>query len=207
MARQKVRLVAYAWGRDYLDNVLDYALSAALAPGNLPALAAVFDCTAVLVTEQKLFDYVRAHPTAKKLERICPVELLPLDDLISDPWQYGMSLAYALFRGFADLGEAMTETYLLFLNADFVLADGCYRQLIKRIRSGEHVHLAPSYCTVEEKVRPLLRKMKNENGGILSIAPRDMAALILDHRHNVIKAKTINQSVFEFEYADQFYWK
>jgi hypothetical protein len=57
-------------------------------------LAAVFDCTAVIVTEEKLFDYVRAHPTTRKLERICPVELVPLDDLVSDPWQYGMTLAY-----------------------------------------------------------------------------------------------------------------
>jgi hypothetical protein len=106
MARQNIRLVSYAWGRHYLDDLLDFALSAALAPGNLPALAAVFDCTAVIVTEEKLFNYVRAHPTIKKLEQVCPVLLLPLDDLLSDPWQYGITLAYALFRGFADLGPA-----------------------------------------------------------------------------------------------------
>src|SRR5215471_5505692 len=116
MARQNVRLVAFAWGRHCVDNLLDYALSAALAPGNLPALAAVFDCTAVIVTEEKLFDYVRTHPTTRKLEQVCPVELVSLDDLISDAWQYGMTVAYALFRGFADLGPAMTETYILFLN-------------------------------------------------------------------------------------------
>ena len=129
MARQNVRLVAYAWGRHYVDDFLDFALSAALAPGNLPALAAVFECTAVIVTEEKLFDYVRAHPTIKKLKQICQIELVPLDDLVSDPWQYGMTLAYALFRGFEDLGPAMTDTYILFLNADFILADRCYARL------------------------------------------------------------------------------
>src|ERR1700720_376029 len=61
MARQNVRLVAYAWGRQYVDDLLDFALAAALAPGNLPALAAVFECTAVIVTEEKLFDYGRAR--------------------------------------------------------------------------------------------------------------------------------------------------
>ena len=207
MARQNVRLVAYAWGRHYVDDLLDFALSAALAPGNLPALTAVFNCTAVLVTEEKLFDYVRAHPTTRKLEQICPVELVPLDDLVSDPWQYGMTVAYALFRGFEDLGPAMTDTYILFLNADFILADRCYEKLIERIRSAERVHLAPSYCTVQEEIRPLLHKARNKNGGILAIPPRDMAALILSHPHNTIRAKTVNQSVFEFEYADQFYLK
>ncbi|MFZ2137758.1 MAG: hypothetical protein WAV78_12695, partial [Xanthobacteraceae bacterium] len=34
-----------------------------------------------------------------------------------------------------------------------------------------------------------------------------MAALILRRPHNTVRAKTINQPVFEFEYADQFYWK
>jgi len=207
MARQNVRLVAFAWGRRYVDNLLDYALSAALAPGNLPALAAVFDCTAVIVTEEKLFNYVRKHPTTKKLEQVCPIELISLDDLVSDPWQYGMTVAYALFRGFSDLGPAMTDTYILFLNADFILADGCYLKLIDRIRSGDRIHLAPSYCTVEEYVKPRLRQRRNQNGGILAIPPRDMAALILGHPHNTIRAKTVNQSIFEFEHADQFYWK
>ena len=207
MARQNVRLVMFAWGPSYVDHLLDFALSAALAPGNLPTLAAVFDCTAVIVTEERLFHYVRAHPATKKLEQICPLALVPLDDLLSDPWQYGMTIAYALFRGFADLGPAMTDTYILFLNADFILADGCYAKLIDHIRSGERVHLAPSYCTVEEQMRPLLREAKKRNGGILVISPRDMASLILAHPHNTIRAKTVNQSVFEFEYADQFYWK
>jgi hypothetical protein len=207
MPQRKVRLIGYAWGRDYLDNLLDFAFPAALAPGNIPALAAVFECTAVIVTEEKLFDYVRAHPTTKKLKQICPIELIPLDDLISDSWQYGMTVAYALFRGFQELGDAMTDTYMLFLNADFILADRCYEKLIERIRSDERVHLAPSYCTVEEEVRGLLRRAKSKNGGILRIAARDMAAMILNHLHNTVRAKTINQQTFEFEYADQFYWQ
>src|SRR3984893_8263738 len=207
MARQKVRLVAYAWGRTHVEDLLEFTLSAALAPGNLPALVSIFDCSAVLVMEEKLFGYVRSHPIVKKLERICPVELVPLDDLVSDPWQYGMTVTYALFRGFADLGPKMTDTYILFLNADFILADGCYERLIPHIRSGERVHLAPSYCTVAEELRPLLREAKSRNRDVLAIAPREMAELILAYPHNTIRTKTVNQSVFDFDISDQFYWK
>src|SRR5262249_57642147 len=121
------------------------ALWAALMRGNLPALETFFDCSAVIVTEEKLFDYVRAHPITRKLEQVCPVKLVPLDDLVSDSWQYGMTVAYALFRGFADLGPAMTETYILFLNADFILADGCYSRLIDHIRTPHPAHLPPTY--------------------------------------------------------------
>lgn len=106
------------------------------------------------MTEKNFFNYVEAHPVAKRIKSICPIRLLPLDDLIGEPWQYGISLAYALFRGFAELGLAMTETYILFLNADFVLADGSYERLIPHMRRGERVLLAPSYCTVARRAAP-----------------------------------------------------
>jgi hypothetical protein len=205
--RPQVRLVTFAWGRDYVDDLLEFALPAALAPGNLPALADQFDCSAVIITEEALFGHVRAHPSVEKLERLCPVTLVPLDDLLSEPWQYGITIAHVLVRGMADLGPNMTRTYFLFLNADFVLADGCYNGLIGRIRSGEPVHLAPSYCTVAEKVRPLLAAMRDRHGGILPVAPRDMAGLVLSHPHNTLRAKFVNQASFEFEHADQFYWQ
>jgi hypothetical protein len=207
MDRRSVRVVTYAWGRQYLDRLLDYALASLLAPGNLPALAEAFDCTFVIVTEEALFRHVEAHPLVQRAKAICPLRLISLDDLIGEPWQYGMSLAYALFRGFADLGPAMTETYMLFLNADFILADGCYERLIPHMLRGDSVLLSPSYCTVEEAVIPLLEQCRKEQGGILALPPRRLARMIIDHRHNTIRAKTINQSRVHFEYMDQVYWQ
>ena len=43
MPRDPVRLVTYAWGRQYIDKLLEYTLASVLAPGNLPALAEEFD--------------------------------------------------------------------------------------------------------------------------------------------------------------------
>jgi hypothetical protein len=50
-----------------------------------------------------------------------------LDDLITVKDKYGMALTHALHRGFSDLGPAMTDSCQIFLNADFILADGCLR--------------------------------------------------------------------------------
>ena len=172
MAPLKIRLVTYAWGQSYLDHLLDFTLPSVMSPGNLPALVSAFDSSVTIVTEEKLFDHVRANPTVKAIEAICTVKLIALDDLIAESWQYGMTLAYALFRGFEDLGPAMTETYILFLNSDFVLADGSYARLIDRVRKGERVHLAPSYCTVEQQAIPVLNSMKKQ--GVLTIPPRDI---------------------------------
>ena len=46
----------------------------------------------------------------------------------------------------------MTDTYLLFLNADFILADGSYARLVPHMLREAPVLLAPSYCTVAERV-------------------------------------------------------
>jgi hypothetical protein len=207
MARQQVRLVTYAWGRHHVDDLLDYALSAVLAPGNLPALAAVYDCSVVILTEEKLFGYVQAHPTTHRLKAICPLRLITLDDLVSEPWQYGMTLTQCLFRGFADLGPAMTETYMLFLNADFILADGCYERLLDHIRRGERALLSPSYCVAENALRRSLRERRICKNGALVIPARKMAELILRNMHKTLRSKIVNQTLWEFEYTDQFYWK
>ncbi len=206
MPREQVRLVTYAWGQRYLDRLLDFTLSSILAPGNLPALARAFDCAVVVVTEENRFDYVRDHRIARQVGAVCPLRLVALDDLVAEPWQYGLTVAYSLFRGFADLGSTMTDTYVLFLNADFIVADGSYKRLVPHIQAGERVLLSPSYCVVEERVRPLLAAQRDPATGILALPPRQLAQLIVDHRHNTIRAKTVNQRLVHFEYMDQFYW-
>jgi Carbohydrate esterase, sialic acid-specific acetylesterase len=203
---QSVRLVSFAWGEEYVEDLLEYALPAVLAPGNLPALCGQFDCSVSIVTETRFFPYIRSHPTIRALQTICSWRLFSLDDLLAEPWQYGMTLTYAIMRGFEDLGDATTEVYLLFLNADFVLADGSYAQLIALIRSGERIHLAPSYCVRGEQTKVELERRKMPNG-IISLPPRELAKIILDNRHDTIIAKTVNRSLFEFEFSDQFYWE
>ena len=204
---RRVRLVIFAWGKSYVDNLLERALSSALAPGNLPTLAKHFDCTVVIVTEESLFTYVKSHPISVKLQLVCPLKLVSIDDLIGEPWQYGITLAYALFRGFSDLASEMTESFILFLNADFVLADGSYERLMPHMLAGERALFAPSYCAVEEEVTPLLQANAVSHNGAIVMAPRAMADMIIAHRHNTILAKTLNQDMCHFAYSDQFYWQ
>ncbi len=208
MGDYRVRLVTYAWGRTYIDRMLDFPLSSVLAPGNLPALAREFGCEVAIVTEEAEFEYLRSHRVVRELERICPVKLVSLDDLIAEPWQYGISLAYALFRGMtAELDGPITETYFLFLNGDFVLADGSYERLVPHIHAGHRALLSPSYCANEEAVVPELERGRDGSTGALAIPARRMAGLVLAHRHNTIRAKTVSQEVAHFRYMDQFYWQ
>jgi hypothetical protein len=203
-SREPARVITMAWGERYVGDLLEVTVPALLAPGNLPVLAAEFDCEFVVVTETQFFDRFARSEAIQKLLRFADVRLVPVDDLLS-PW-YGITLTYALVRGFADLGAAMTDTHLIFLNADFVVADGSYRKLAEIIGQGERLVVSPSYCMDLERTVDRLRGRRDPNTFALSLSHRELAALVISHRHNTIRAKTVNQQIFRIYRYDQFYW-
>jgi len=200
------RVITYAWGEEYADTLLTLTLPALLAPGNLPYVASEVPCELVILTERRFFSKFHSHPTIARIGKVCPIRLVRLDDLIVSKDKYGMTLTYALHRAFSDLGPAMTEHWQIFLNADFILADGSLRNVIHHLSRGERIVASPSYCTIAEEVTPELRKHLDAATSTLSISHRELARFALQHRHAVVRGKTINQTSFHMRYADQFYW-
>ena len=205
--KDKARLIIPLWGMVYAEKLVSMTLPALLAPGNLPSLATMFDVEVVLVTESKLVDYVRQARSFQRLSAICEVKFASLDDLMPcEPGEYGVVLTAALFRGFVDLGAQVTETFLLFLNADFIIADGSYRRLAELMREGKRVIHAPSFRVVLEEVWPQLEARVDAESAVLAIKPREMAKLALTHKHLTVKARTVNQRLYHQWCMDQFYW-
>ena len=200
------RVITYAWGERYVDVLLTLTLPALLAAGNLPYVVSEVPCELVILTERRFFSKFNRHPVIGRIKELCPVRLMRLDDLIVSKDKYGMTLTYALHRGFSDLGPAMTEHWQIFLNADFILADGSLRTVIGHLFRGQKIVAAPSYCTIAEEVIPELRNHLDDATSTLSISHRELARLVLQHRHTVIRGKTVNQTSFHMRYADQFYW-
>ena len=204
--KPKARLVIPVWGARYIERLNAACLPAVLAPGNLPHLAEHFDCELAIVTQAALFDQVRALSSVQAAQRHCALKLIAMDDVLSHPNYYGLTITRALYRGFTDLGEAAKDTWFLFLNADFILADGSYRALAERMLAGERLIMSPSYCTIEEAVWPMMQRMVASNDGVLSLPPRQMADLILKHRHFSIRSKIINWKMYRIDRVDQFYY-
>jgi hypothetical protein len=201
------RLIIPLWDSIYAEKLVSMTLPALLAPGNLPSLATMFDIEVVLVTESKLVDYIRQARSFQRLTTICDVKFASLDDLMPcEPGEYGVVLTAALFRGFIDLGAKVTETFLLFLNADFIIADGSYRRLAELMREGKRVIHAPSFRVVLEDVWPQLEARVDAESAVLAVKPREMAKLALTHKHLTVKARTVNQRLYHQWCMDQFYW-
>jgi Macrocin-O-methyltransferase (TylF) len=200
------RIITYGWGERYVDVLVTFTLPALLAPGNLPYVASEVLCELVILTQRRFFSQFDRHPVIAHIRKFCPVRLVRLDDLIVSKDKYGMTLTYALHRAFSDLGPAMTEHWQIFLNADFILADGSLRTVIGHLSRGQRIIAAPSYCTIGQEVIPELRKHFDPATSILCISHRELARIILQHRHTVIRGKTVNQTAFHMRYVDQFYW-
>ncbi|MBS0245101.1 MAG: hypothetical protein JSR61_00660 [Proteobacteria bacterium] len=201
------RVITYAWGERYVNELLSYTIPALLAPGNLPYVAAQVPCELVILSEQRLFEAIENHNAIKQAKKHCSLRLISLDDLVTTPESYGLALTFALHRGFADLGPAMTDNWQIFLNADFLLAENSLKHLLDRLMDGERLVASPSYCVNSAAVIPELKKFVDPVSGSLVIPPREMAKLILQHRHNTIIGKTLNQNQFHLRYTDQFYWE
>jgi len=205
--KENARLIIPLWGRVYADKLTTITLPALLASGNLPALCAMFEVEVVIVTETKLFGLIQNSRAFQRLAALCSTKLTPVDDLISDlPGDYGVVLTKALYRGFVDLGAKVTDTFLLFLNADFIIADGSYRHLGELMLAGHRVIHAPSFRVVLEEVWPKLETRVDRNNAVLAISPREMVQVALEHKHLTVKARTVNQRFYHQWCMDQFYW-
>jgi len=202
--KENARVITVVWGEHYVDHLLRFAIPALLAPGNLPVLVEHFNTELVIVTETRLFHRISRAPVTARVLQHCDMRLHPIDDLIAT--HYGITLTYALVRGFADLGDAMAETHLVFFNSDFIVADGSYRKLINLIKRGERLVAAPSYCMVYEDATKALRRYYEDIKCSMTVSPRDLAAIIIAHRHNTVRAKTLNQRLLRHHRYDQFYW-
>jgi hypothetical protein len=203
--RPKIKFVTAVWGKDYIERFAALALPSFLALGNLPALAASADLEVVIMTREEDVATFEQHAAFRGLRSICSTSFAGIDDLITSG-VYGVTLTLAYARAVIACGAEMVNTHFVFMNADFVLADGCLRSLFKHIEAGRSIVLAPSFRAIAEAVEPTL-KAKLDPSGTLSISPRELVRLALPHPHPTTAAKVVNQTFCHSVHPNQFFWR
>jgi hypothetical protein len=128
-----MRLLLCAWGYSYVRQFLEYSLPTMLAPGNIPALAAALPTEFVILTSADDESFIIEHPAFKQLASICQTSIHTIDHLISDG-NYSTTITLAFTEAVRDVGEAMIDTCFLFLVSDYILADGSFANVLKRVQ-------------------------------------------------------------------------
>jgi hypothetical protein len=204
--RPKVRFLTVVWGDAYIERFANLALPSFLAPGNLPALAAACDLEVVIMTTLTHVPDFEAHAAFRALRQVCPVRFVEIDDLIA-PGIYGVTLTLAYMRAIAGCGTEMVNSHFMFMNADFVLADGSLRSVCGHILAGRSIILGPSFRSTAEAIEPQLRARANRAAYTLAIPSRELVAIALGHPHPTTLAKTLNQRLCHSREPNQFFWR
>ena len=204
--RPKAKFLTVVWGEAYIKRFASLSLPSFLAPGNLPALAETTELEVVIMTRRDDVEYFETQPAFGRLRTICPVRFVEIDDLITTS-AYGVTLTLAYARAVVACGPEMLDTHFVFMNADFVLADGSLRALSKHILAGRSIVLGPSFRATAEAVEPLLEAAVDSSSCILAISPRQLAALSLPNPHPTTVAKIVNQGFCHSTHPNQFFWQ
>jgi len=202
--KRKVRFLTCLWGWEHSAHWLTLALPALLAPGNLPALAADAELEFVVLTERHLFPHIRKHVAFRRLQTVCPVRFIAIDDLIVGT-TYGVTLTLAYARGIMDAGAEQTNTWFVFMNSDFILADGSLATLAANIAKGHRCIVAPSLRASAEPVLPALRKLAKKHE--INVKPRALVSLALANLHPSTIGKFVDQNAIHCVSFNQTYWR
>lgn len=201
----KVKFLTVVWGESYIERFCSLSLPSFLAPGNLPALAKSTQLEVVIMTRRNDFEYFECHLGFIALSKICQVRFVEIDDLISSA-VYGVTLTLAYARPIIAEGQDMLNTHFVFMNADFVLANGSLAALCTHILDGRSIVLGPSFRATAEEVEPILEAAVDKTGCLLDMEPRRMVELALKNLHPTTFAKNVNQKMLCSTHPNQFYW-
>lgn len=203
--KQKVKFLTAIWGERYVNEFSEVSLPSYLAPGNIPALAQSVDLEVLVMTTQDSLPVFSQSAPFRRLQEICAVRFILIDDLIASG-VYGVTLTLAYARGIRSTGAEQTETYFVFMNSDFVLADGSLSSLPALMEQTPCI-MAASLRGGAEAMLPILRQRVCAQSHQLAIPPREMVGLTLKHLHPTVLAKHADQTVLSCSTNNQLYWR
>jgi hypothetical protein len=201
-----IHLLLPVWGQRYLKQFLNTCLPTLLAPGNLPALAAVLPCKFVFLTSSEDAEILRDHPTCRYLRSICHVDIDVIDDLITgDNHSTTITLAYA--RAVKAAGSAMLDTCFFFLISDYLMADGSLANVLERVMAGADGVLTGNFQVVEEDAHKAFHAKFDRGGPELVLAPRELMKWALAYLHPVTAGNTANFPLSHSKQSNRLFWR
>jgi hypothetical protein len=198
------RILLPVWGKRYVEQFLDFCLPTLLADGNLPSLCRRGACTFVLFARAKEIEAIRRNRFWQALQRLCAVETIAIDDLISDSHSTTLTLAYV--RGIRSCKSGLLNTCFIFLVSDYVLADGALNKAVSPVVAGASGVLVGNLQMTSEEAASVLLQARADKL-YLSIKPRDLARLSLDHTHPATLASFVDSTVSHDASSNRLFWR
>jgi hypothetical protein len=201
-----VTVLMPVWGYRFVSQFLEFCLPTLLAPGNLPAVAAMLPCRLVLLSSEADEPLIRSSRAWREVEKICDAEIRSIDDLITDG-NHSATITLAFARAVRETGEAMLDTAFIFLVSDYLVADGSLATVVKRIRDGASGVVAGNFQIVAEEAIPILRRSVNPDSTAIALTPRELVEWSLAHLHPATVANMVNFGLSHNSHTNRLFWR
>jgi hypothetical protein len=203
---KRVRCLLPIWGYPYIKKFLEVALPTWLAEGNLPALSAALPTEFVLLTSREDETYLRAHPGFKRLSAACKTTVHYIDHLITGN-NYSTTITLAYAEAVRSLREEMLDTCFFFLVSDYIVADGSFGNVLKRMQAGRSGILVGNFQVVEEEALPWLVNTLQTSPQVLRLTSRNLMKWALSHLHPATVANTVNYPMNHNDHTNRLFWR
>jgi len=201
-AIRSVQILLPVWGPAYLRQCVEVLLPSLLAAGNLPAVAAAMPVVFILSTRERDIPAVHRHPAWRALAALCEARLEPLDMLLSEASAMVLTLVYA--RAIRSAGYAARDTGFLLLVADYFMADGALREVLRRLQNGADAVLAGNFSISAEAVSG---RLFSPPGEALTISPRALVRVGLEAMHPATRACLADNAEAHDAQANRVFWR
>ena len=203
---KQVKLILPVWGFKFVRGFLEQGLPTLLAPGNVPALAGALPTQFIIMTSYKDAPYLQVHPAFRRLCQVCQTEIRYIDHLITGT-NYSTTITLAYTEEVRATGEALTDTAFFFLVSDYIIADGSFANILKRMMNGASGVLVGNFQTVIEDAQPWLQEQLNRSPLSLSLTARELMRWGLSHLHPTVIANTVNHRLSHNNHTNRLFWR
>lgn len=187
MLKGGLHFITPVWGREYTRCFLNVCLPSLLAPGNIPSLKSDGQCIYSIYTTPDDLRVIQNSSAFELLRRCLPVFFHPIRQKVDQTTNQYFVQSDCYRRGIRTADKA--DAGIIFINADVVVADGGIRALTRILTSGKRAILALGIRLNKNAVAArLLEHHSSSAGAVISIKPRELAALALPNIHQITKA-------------------
>jgi len=200
------RVLIPVWGYEFVRKFLDRGLPTLLAPGNLPAIAAVLPTELIFLTSKHDKTHIREHPAYRRLATVCAVRFQEIDDLVMRG-NHSTTLTLAYAREIERSGRSALDTCFFFLVSDYLMADGSLAAVLARMQAGASAVQVGNFQTVEDEGGEWLDRHLAAGAGAVALSARELMRWALTCPHPVTIANTVNNPVCHNKHTNRLFWR
>ena len=201
-----VKVLLPVWGYRYVKQFLELGLPTLLAPGNVPALTKALPCEFEILTGSEDATFIGQHPAFLSLAGICKATIRHIDRLIT-AGNSATTLTLAYVDAIRASGRSMLDTCFIFLNSDYIVADGSLASVLARMQAGAGAILAGNFQVIAEDATPWLRGQTAREGAPMTFPPRALLRWAFGHLHPATLANIVNLPVSHNAHTNRVFWR